>query len=131
MLKRGQTADLRADFVGIDTKNPAVRGWLASGCSEVDKPPSGSTAGCGQRPATLKLGVEAVLQGGTAVVALENSEHGPAEIGGMALESLQADAAKLPTHGLGIPEQLPGRPGHHAHRVVTGLDQALLEPVLL
>ena len=69
-------------------RNPAVRGWLASGCSGVEKPPSGSTSGCGQRPATLKLGVEAVLQRGAAVVALENGENGPAEIGGIALERL-------------------------------------------
>ena len=75
--------------------------------------------------------VQRLRQGRHAVLLLENGHHSSAEIIRIPVKRFKADLTKGSTHRLGIPEQLSGRPGHHAHRVVARLDQALIKPVLL
>ena len=75
--------------------------------------------------------MQGLLQGRLAEIPLEQIDHGAAEVARVAFKGLEADAAEGAPHRLRIPEQLPSRPGQHAHWVVPGLNQPLLEAVLL
>ena len=59
--------------------------------------------------------------GGLPIIPLQQVDHGATEVARISFKGLQAKAAEGAAHRLGVPEQLAGRPGHQAHRVVTGL----------
>lgn len=65
-----------------------------------------------------------------AVSSFDKRHHSLAEITVIAIERLQSHTPERTPHRLRIPEQL-ARPRHHAHRLISRLDQALIKPVLL